>query len=132
VSPTIVWTWDRIVAMAGGTALCVFFYIFFFGKRREAVAHENEGGAQEVTVVVAGGYDPDIIVAKKGLPLTLVFDRREDNPCSDEVVLPEFEVRRELPAYAKTEIVVLPRRVGEFPFSCGMNMLHGKIRVVER
>ena len=88
-------------------------------------------GGQEVTVVVSGGYRPDVVVAKKGVPLRITFDRREDNPCSDEVVLPEFKIRRRLPAFAKTEVTVVPERTGDFPFSCGMNMLHGMIRVVD-
>ena len=91
----------------------------------------TETGTQQVTIAVAGGYDPDVIVAKKDVPLRLVFDRREANPCSDEVILPEFELRRALPAFEKTTIEVIPKRVGEFPFSCGMNMLHGTIKVVE-
>jgi Cu+-exporting ATPase len=131
VNLDLVWTLDRIAAVVGGGSLCAFLYLFFFGKRRETAARLTAASEQEVTIVVSGGYDPDVIVAKKGVPLKLVFDRREDNPCSDEVVLPEFEVRRELPAFAKTEIEVVPRRAGEFPFSCGMNMLHGKIRVVD-
>ena len=126
----IVWTADRIAAVAGGLALCAFLYVFFFGRRRETAAAPGAGGWQEATIVVSGGYDPDLIVARKNAPLKLIFDRREDNPCSDEVVIPEFGVRRALPAFAKTEIDVVPRRAGEFPFSCGMNMLHGKIRVV--
>jgi Cu+-exporting ATPase len=127
----IVWTFDRIAALGLGGALCVFLYLFFFGRRRETAARPSEGGAQEVTIVVSGGYDPDLIVARKGVPLKLIFDRRENSPCSDEVVLPEFEVRRELPAFQKTEIDVVPQRTGEFPFSCGMNMLHGRIKVVD-
>ncbi len=127
----IVWTFDRIAAIGLAAAFCVFLYVFFFGRRRETAARPSEAGAQEVTIVVSGGYDPDLIVARKGVPLKLIFDRRENSPCSDEVVLPEFEVRRELPAFQKTEIDVVPQRTGEFPFSCGMNMLHGKIRVVE-
>jgi plastocyanin domain-containing protein len=129
--PEIVWSADRIVAAAGGVALILFLYVFFFGRRGEAAASRGAGGWQEATIVVSGGYDPDVIVAKKDTPLRLIFDRREDSPCSDEVILPEFEIRRALPAFAKTEIDVVPRRVGEFPFSCGMNMLHGKIKVVE-
>jgi Cu+-exporting ATPase len=133
LAPTLalIWTVDRIAAVILGAALCVFLYVFFFGKRRELAARAAGAAGQEATIVVSGGYNPDIVVAKKDVPLTLVFDRREDDPCSDEVVLPEFEVRRSLPAFAKTEIQVVPRRTGEFPFSCGMNMLHGKIKVVE-
>jgi P-type Cu+ transporter len=125
------WTADRIAAVVLGMTLCVFLYVFFFGRRRELAARVAGAAGQEATIVVSGGYNPDIVVAKKDVPLTLVFDRREDSPCSDEVVLPEFEIRRALRAFAKTEIQVVPRRTGEFPFSCGMNMLHGKIRVVD-
>jgi Cu+-exporting ATPase len=122
---------DRIAAIAAGAAACGFLYFFFFGRRRSVAAQPGRGGGEQVTVVVSGGYRPDVIVAKKGVPLTIVFDRREDSPCSDEVVLPEFRVRRRLPAFQKTRIEIVPERAGEFPFSCGMNMLHGKIRVVE-
>jgi len=124
-----VWTADRVAALVTGAALIVFLYVFFFGKR-PVVARPVPAGPQEVTVVVAGGYKPDVIVTKKGMPLKLIFDRRETNPCSDEVVLPEFEIRRALPAHQKTVIEITPQREGEFPFTCGMNMLHGKIRVV--
>ena len=123
------WTSDRVAAVAVGLALLVFLYVFFFGKKRAAV-QPPPSGAQEITITVAGGYKPDTIVAKKGMPLKLVFDRRETNPCSDEVLLPEFGIRQPLPAHNKTVIEVTPQREGEFPFSCGMNMLHGKIRVV--
>jgi len=124
-------TADRIAAIVLGVALLTFLYVFFFGKRRGAAAAQPQaGGTQEVTIVVAGGYDPDVVVAKKDVPLWLTFDRRESAPCSDEVVLPEFEIRRALPAFEKTTIQVLPRRTGEFPFSCGMNMLHGTIKVI--
>ncbi|HMF09069.1 MAG TPA: cupredoxin domain-containing protein [Thermoanaerobaculia bacterium] len=127
----LVWSADRIAAVILGTGLCVFLYLFFFGRRREVAARTAAAGSQEATIVVSGGYNPDIVVAKKDVPLTLIFDRREDTPCSDEVVLPEFEIRRPLRPFARTEIQVVPRRAGEFPFSCGMNMLHGKIKVVE-
>jgi len=123
------WTADRAAAVGTGLALLVFLYVFFFGKRR-IVAQPPPLGPQEVTIVVHGGYRPDTVVAKKGMLLKLVFDRRETNPCSDEVVLPEFGIRQPLPANQKTVIQVTPTREGEFPFSCGMNMLHGRIKVV--
>ena len=123
------WTSDRVAAVAAGIALLVFLYVFFFGKKRLPV-QPLPMGPQEITIVVAGGYKPDTITAKKGMPLKLTFDRREANPCSDEVVLPEFGIRQALPPHARTPIEVTPQREGEFPFSCGMNMLHGKIKVV--
>lgn len=126
------WTADRIAAVVIGVALGVFLYVFFFGKRRAvAAASSGRGDRDRIEIAVAGGYRPDLVVARRGVPLTLVFDRREANPCTDEVVLPEFGIRRELPPFAKTAVEILPTRTGEFPFSCGMNMLHGTIRVVD-
>jgi len=129
VRPALVWTADRVAVAGVGALLLVAIYVFFFGKRRGAVAAQERAGAQEVTVVVRGGYTPDLIVARRGVPLKLVFDRRETSPCSDEVVLPEFGIRRALPAFAKTALEIVPERPGEFEFTCGMNMLHGKILV---
>ena len=66
-----------------------------------------------------------------GVPLTLVFDRRDERArARDEIVLPDFGIRRRLPSGQKTADQIVPERAGEFPFSCGMNMLHGTIRVV--
>jgi Cu+-exporting ATPase len=118
---------DRVAAIVGGAVALVFLYVFFFGKRRPAAT----AAGPSVDIVVEGGYAPELIVARRGVPLDLVFDRREESPCSDEVVLPEFGVRRALPAHTKTVVRIVPRRTGDFPFSCGMNMLHGTIRVVD-
>ncbi len=120
---------DRIAAIVTGAALIAFVFAFFFGKRRPVATAAGASGSQEVTIVVAGGYTPDLVVARRGVPLRMIFDRRETSPCSDEIVLPDFGIRRSLPAHAKTVIEIQPDRAGEFPFSCGMNMLHGTIRV---
>lgn len=114
---------DRWAAIGAGAAVLVFLFLFFFGKRREVAA------GSRATIVVDGGYSPDLLVAKKGVPLTLVFDRRDTGPCTDEIVLPDFGIRRALPSGQKTEITIVPPKAGDFAFSCGMNMLHGRIRV---
>jgi plastocyanin domain-containing protein len=126
----VVWTADRLAVVGVCAVLLVAIYVFFFGRRKAVLAAAGRsGGAQTVTVVVQGGYKPDLIVARRGVPLTLVFDRREESPCSDEIVLPDFGIRRALPAHQKTEISLVPERAGDFEFTCGMNMLHGKILV---
>ena len=116
---------DRWAAVVAGAAVLAFLYFFFFG-RRSAVEAESR-----ITIVVDGGYSPDLIVARKDSPLTLIFDRRDTGPCTDEVVLPDFGIRRALPTGRRTAVTIVPRHVGEYVFSCGMNMLHGKIRTTE-
>ena len=125
------WTPDRIAAIAGGLALLAGIQVFFFGKKKSRSAAVRPEAAGAVTIRVEGGYDPDTVIAPRGRTLRLLFDRREDSPCSDEIVIPDFGIRRKLPAHAVSEIVITPDRAGEFPFACGMNMLHGKIVVVD-
>jgi P-type Cu+ transporter len=108
--------------------LLLAILVFFFGPRRPAVASAS-GESPEVTVVVAGGYTPDVIRARVGRPLRLIFDRRDASPCTDEIVFPDFGIRRALAANARTVVELRPEKAGEFTFSCGMNMLHGRILV---
>ncbi len=129
------WTSDRIAAVVLGAGTIAFLWWFFFGGRKtrpgiRATASPSRTG-ESVTIEVAGGYDPDTVIATRGVPLTIVFDRRESSPCSDEIVIPEFGIRQSLLANGRTNVRILPGKTGEFPFSCGMNMLHGKIQVVE-
>jgi plastocyanin domain-containing protein len=86
----IAWTSDRVAAIAVGLALLVFLYVFFFGKKR-LPAQPPPSGPQEITITVAGGYKPDTVVAKKGCHEADL--RPAEQPCSGEVVLPEFSIR---------------------------------------
>jgi P-type Cu+ transporter len=101
---------------------------FFFGPRRASAA-ELSGGVQRVTVRVAGGYSPDLIRVRQGVPLELVFDRQETGDCTSRVVFADLGVAAALPAYEKTTLTFTPSRAGTFGFACGMNMIHGTLIV---
>src|SRR5581483_2993570 len=87
------------------------------------------GNVQEVTVIVKGGYSPDLVQVRQGVPLRIVFDRQESGECTSRVVFPDFALNRSLSAYGQTTVELLPDRAGEFGFACGMNMIHGKLIV---
>ena len=80
-------------------------------------------------MTVHGGYDPSVVRVRRGELVRLVFDRQETSSCSEEIVLPEFGIKRYLPAFEKTTIELTPERAGSFDFMCGMSMLHGKLVV---
>jgi Cu+-exporting ATPase len=101
---------------------------FFFGPKRSRRA-ELRGDVQEVRVTVKGGYSPDLIRVRRGVPLRLVFDRQEAGDCTSRVVFSDFAVSRSLPAFATTAVELTPDRSGEFGFACGMNMVHGTLVV---
>ena len=118
----------EIIVTAAGVGLAAFLAWYFFGPRESGRAALREG-VQEVEVTVRGGYSPNVIRVREGVPLRIVFDRREAGECTSEVVFPDFRLRRALPAFRRTEVQLVPERSGEFGFACGMNMVHGTLLV---
>src|SRR5579872_2646281 len=116
------------VVVVGGLALTGSLGWFFFGPKK-AHAAEQVGNRQEVKVTVKGGYSPDLVRVRQGVPLRIVFDRQESGECTSRVVFPDFALNESLPPYARTTVDLLPDRAGEFEFACGMNMVHGKLIV---
>ena len=117
---------DKILVGIGGLSAMLFVAWFFFGKKRKEIAVEKQ-----VQITVDGGYSPEVIRVKKGQPVTLNFYRKDPSDCLEEVVLGDFGVRKHLPLNQTTPIEIKPERAGEYTFSCGMNMYHGKIKVTE-
>ena len=102
-------------------------WYFFFAERTAATASPDATGRQDVTVIVRGGYDPSTIRVKAGRPLRLVFDRQETSGCSEEIVFPDFNLRKFLPSNQRTIIELTPPTAGTYEFTCGMSMLHGRV-----
>jgi len=117
-----------VAVIVGGAALAGFMWWFFFGPKK-ARAAEVRGGVQEVEITVKGGYSPDVIRVREGVPLRLTFDRQEAGDCTSRVVFPEFGASKSLPAFGTATLEFTPDRVGEFGFACGMNMVHGTLIV---
>lgn len=120
---------DWAAILLGAAAIAWVNWYFFLAKRSAATASAGAGGAQEVTITVQGGYEPAEVKVKRGTPVRLIFDRRETSSCSEEVVIPDFGIRKFLPAFQKTPVELTPEKAGAFEITCGMSMLHGKLIV---
>lgn len=121
-------TTDLFVLLAGAAAIAWVNWYFFFA-RRPARQAAIAGGVQRVDVTVRGGYEPGVVRLKRGVPARLVFDRQEESSCSEEVVIPEYSIRKFLPPFAKTAVEFTPTRAGTFDIACGMAMLHARLVV---
>ncbi|MFA6081501.1 MAG: cupredoxin domain-containing protein [Patescibacteria group bacterium] len=115
---------DKIIVSFFGVVSILFTYWFFFMKRIDTVRAEGT-----VNILVDGGYKPDRISIPYGQTTKLVFKRKDSSACLEEVVLADFKVRKYLVLNEKTEIEINPTKKGEFDFSCGMGMFHGKLIV---
>ncbi|WP_426492505.1 cupredoxin domain-containing protein [Hymenobacter sp. 102] len=120
----------EIIVTVGGLALAAFVvWYFFFSAWQTASAVSSSSGVQEVDITVKGGYSPDVIEVERGKPVQLSFYRDEENSCSEELLMPDFHIRRELPAFQTTLVELLPDTPGRFEFTCGMGMLRGSLIV---
>ncbi|OGK25424.1 hypothetical protein A3C25_01290 [Candidatus Roizmanbacteria bacterium RIFCSPHIGHO2_02_FULL_38_11] len=116
---------DKLFVTISGALAIVFTYWFFLMRNEKTVVAASDS----IDIAVEGGYSPEVISIAKGKTTKLNFLRKDPSSCLEEVVISEFKVRRFLPLKKKITIELTPKKEGEFPFSCGMNMFHGKIIV---
>jgi plastocyanin domain-containing protein len=118
-----------LVLLLGTGAIALVNWYFFIAGRGAASLAGGSHGIQEATIIVLGGYSPATVKAKRGTAVRLTFDRQETSSCSEEIVFPDFGIRRFLPAHQKTTIEFTPEKAGTYDFTCGMSMLRGKLIV---
>jgi plastocyanin domain-containing protein len=119
----------EIIDVVGGVALIGLVLWYFFGERERVAASAAGDGVQEIDITVKGGYSPDVVVVRQGAPVRLNFYRDETASCGDRVVFGDFHIARDLPAFKTTPVEFTPERAGEFTWTCGMNMMRGKLVV---
>jgi plastocyanin domain-containing protein len=121
---------DQILVLLAGLAAIAWVNWYFFAAGRHATAAATvAGGVQEAVIVVEGGYSPAVVTVQRDLPVRLVFDRRETSSCSEEIVIPDFGIRRFLPPHRRTAVDLPASGPGVHELSCGMSMLHGRLVV---
>jgi len=120
-----------IVNLTGAALIAGIVWYFFLSRRAEAGLASAGPLAQEIHVTVKGGYSPEVIVARPDVPLRIHFRREETSACSEEIVFPDFGIRRYLPAFETTVVEIPAAKAGSYGFACGMDMLHGTLRVGE-
>lgn len=120
----------NVLVIVIGVGLIAFISWWFFAKHEQtkqtATVNDNY---QEVTVEVNGGYNPETVVVKQGVPAKLIFDRKDQSGCLSEVVFADWGIDEKLPVNEKHPIEIDTSKAGEFEFACGMNMFKGKVVV---
>lgn len=115
---------DKIVVTILGFIGIIFTVWFFLMKREKQVSVTDE-----VDITVSGGYSPEVISIPVGKITKINFLRTDPTDCLGEVVLGDFKIKKQLPLNQKVTVEIKPEKAGEYVYSCGMNMYHGKIVV---
>lgn len=116
---------NQLFILIIGTLSIVFIAWYFFGKKDEV----TEVSGSSINIKVDGGYSPSSIMIKKNKSVTLKILRTDPSDCLQDLIIPEWKIKKSLPLNKEIAIDLKPDKVGEFPFHCGMNMFHGKIIV---
>ncbi len=80
-------------------------------------------------ILVEGGYKPSTIAIPNGKSSTITFTRRDQNSCLEEIVLPDFKIKKFLPLNERVTISISPTKPGAYEMYCGMHMFHGRVIV---
>lgn len=85
---------------------------------------------QTAKVVIRGAdFLPGTFTLKRGILARITFQRMSEDTCGTEIVIPDYGINRPLPLYENVVVSFTPKKAGEIGFSCGMNMMRGKIVV---
>ncbi len=80
-------------------------------------------------IVSKDGFTPSEISFKQGLPLKLAFYRADAQNCGTEVIFKDLHITKKLPV-GKVVLIDIPTdTANEFSFTCGMDLMKGKIVV---
>ena len=121
---------STIAALIVAAALTWLVLRFFFGTQKAtAGAMDASSERQSATITVKGGYSPAVVSMRAGTPITLAFDRQETGECTSHVVFADLGLDAMLPGNATTDVELPALPPGEYPFACGMNMVHGMLKV---
>lgn len=115
---------DKLIVTLAGIISAIFVFWFFLAKKEEEIKVTDE-----VDITVNGGYSPEVISIPQGKTTKINFTRTDPTECLEEIVLADFKIRRKLPLNEKVTVEITPKKVGEYGYSCGMGMYHGKIVV---
>lgn len=112
---------DRIFALVLAT-----FGISACGSG-DASAPPSDGRPEIAITVDADGYEPARATAPAGQPVRVVFTRTSDEGCGQQLVIPDLDIRRDLPLNQAVAVDLTMPASGTLRFTCGMDMYEGSL-----
>lgn len=89
----------------------------------------SDQGVQKIYMTEdSSGYTPKVLTVKKGIPVQLIIDAKDQYSCASTILIPKFNIRKTLQA-GQNIIELPPTEAGTIPFSCSMGMYTGTIIV---
>ncbi len=105
--------------------------IFSKTENAQYVKAIQEDGYQYIEFDIDYGNYQDIIV-QKDVPVKIIInvDKKYLTGCNNEIIMKDFKIDQKLDI-GTNEIEFTPREEGEYIYSCWMNMIKNKIKVID-
>jgi sulfite exporter TauE/SafE len=101
------------------------------GGTNGSQSNNNVETTQSVEIVItSGGYSPNYIKVKKGLPVTITLKSKDAYSCASAFRIPSLGISRNLQPNETQTFTFTPHEVGQIPFTCSMGMYRGVIDVI--
>ena len=105
-------------------------FVFTAQSHAQKRTSQTKPKAQTAKVLInEQGYSRTSITLRRGVLTRITFLRQTDSTCATELVISEYGITRALPLNTPVVVSFTPKRSGEFGFTCGMNMMRGKLIV---
>ena len=117
----------KVIVLLVGLLVIGFIVWWFFGKHTTQTVQAQGDQEPTVAIEVNGGYSPEQVILKQGIPAVLKFTRKDASSCLDHVVFSDFGINQELPRNQQQTIRIDTSKAGEYRWACGMDMFHGKV-----
>ncbi|GHN48900.1 cupredoxin domain-containing protein [Lactobacillus delbrueckii subsp. allosunkii] len=118
------------LVILGAAALIGLIIWWFFGNfQKSSQQADLANGRQEGQVVVKGGYEPEVLYLKQGVPAEVTFKMEDKTACLSHVVFSSLGVDKDLSKEKLAKVQIPTDKAGEIDYACGMDMFHGKIVV---
>ena len=121
---------DKIIVIIVAISLIMAIIWWFFGKKdTQIISADQTHKLQTATIIVDGGYKPNVISLNLGKPAQITFIRKDPTSCLEEIIMPDFGIAEKLAVNKPFTITIQPNKAGSFTYTCGMRMFSGHIEV---
>lgn len=124
-----------VIALAASSVLIGWAFWFVSAKPQEEVAVATIStavivdGKQFIDITAKGGYSPNVITAKAGMPTVLRVATNGTFDCSASVVIPKLSYQKFLPPSGTENIVISAEQAtGTLNGLCSMGMYSFQIK----
>lgn len=110
--------------------ISILFTILTVNGASKAQAKHSKPNTQRARIeITEQGYSPENVRLRRDIPARMTFVRLTDRTCGTEVVIKDFDINRPLPLNQPVTVSFTPKRSGSIVFTCGMDMMRGKLIV---